>query len=203
VNGKYSIDYTPETMCFFKDKFDDSGNTTFVGLFATMFHKDDIEIIEGETYRQNDFNTSQEIKAFQIQDNKLIELENVFDIYDNKIFTNFLDCRDLNNDGYSDFSRHVFSRTSGYEIPRERGGVPVININNSQGSLIEYENNTSYQMPGHSLLIDAQHGQGYPKDVNGDGVEDIVVFGETMRNEFNNYDGSIEIYLGNYNFSID
>ena len=34
-----------------------------------------IEIIEGETYRQNDFNTSQEIKAFQIQDNKLIELE--------------------------------------------------------------------------------------------------------------------------------
>jgi hypothetical protein len=58
-------------------------------------------------------------------------------------------------------------------------------------------------MPGHSLLIDAQHGQGYPKDVNGDGVEDIVVFGETMRNEFNNYDGSIEIYLGNYNFSID
>ena len=58
-------------------------------------------------------------------------------------------------------------------------------------------------MPGHSLLIDAQHGQGYPKDVNGDGVEDIVVFGETMRNEFNNYDGSIEIYLGNFNFSID
>jgi len=58
-------------------------------------------------------------------------------------------------------------------------------------------------MPGHTLLIDAQHGQGYPKDVNGDGIEDIVVFGETMRNEFNNYDGSIEIYLGNYNFSID
>jgi len=203
VNGKYSIDYTPETMCFFKDKFDDSGNTTFVGLFATMFHKDDIEIIEGETYRQDDFNASQEIKVFQIQDNKLVELENVFDIYDNKIFTNFLDCRDLNNDGYSDFSRNVFSRTSGYEIPRERGGTPVININNSQGSLVEYENNASYQMPGHSLLIDAQHGQGYPKDVNGDGIEDIVVFGETMRNEFNNYDGSIEIYLGNYNFSID
>jgi hypothetical protein len=50
--------------------------------------------------------------------------------------------------------------------------------------------------------LDAGHGQGFPRDVNGDGIEDLVVYGETMRNEFNNYDGSIEIYLGNYNFSL-
>jgi len=57
-------------------------------------------------------------------------------------------------------------------------------------------------MPGHSLLSDAGHGQGYTRDVNGDSLEDIVVFGETARNEFNRYDGSIEIYLANYDFTL-
>ena len=202
VNGEYSIDYTPETMCFFEDKFDDSGNTTFLGLFATSFHKEGREIIEGETYNQNNCNTSQEVKVFQIQDNKMVQIESPFNIYDNQVFANFLDCRDLNNDGYTDFSRNVFSRSYGYETPRLRGGTPIININNTEGQMVEYENNKSYEMPGHELLLDAGHGQGFPRDVNGDGVEDIVVFGETMRNEFNNYDGSIEIYLGNYNFSL-
>ena len=68
--------------------------------------------------------------------------------------------------------------------------------------MIEYENNQSYEMPGHESLLDAGHGQGFPRDVNGDGIEDLVVYGETMRNKFNNYDGSIEVYLGNYNFSL-
>jgi len=74
--------------------------------------------------------------------------------------------------------------------------------------MIEYENNSNYLIPGHSLLESkdqyegAGHGQGYFHDVNKDGVMDIVVFGETMRNDFNDYDGSIEIYLGNFNLDL-
>ena len=55
---------------------------------------------------------------------------------------------------------------------------------------------------GDNINDSAGHGQGYFYDVNSDGVVDIVVFGETMRNDFNNYDGSIEIYLGNFNLEL-
>ena len=202
VDGEYVVDYTPETMCFFEDDFDDSGNITFAALFASGEHKEGKAIIEGETYRDDDFNAVQITKIFQIQDNKIVELEDAFDQYDQYVFTNFLDCRDINNDGYADFSRHAFSRSYGYVTPRERGGTPVLSINNKDNKLIDYENNQSYEMPGHSLLLDAGHGQGYTRDINNDGLEDLVVFGETMRNEYNQYDGSIEIYLNYYEFEL-
>ena len=136
------------------------------------------------------------------------EIENPFDSFDEYLFANFMDCKDLNNDGYADYARNVFSRTYGYEVPRDRGGTPILNLNNKFGEMIEYEDNANYLMPGHSLLQgdnindSAGHGQGYFYDVNSDGVVDIVVFGETMRNDFNNYDGSIEIYLGNFNLEL-
>lgn len=202
IDGDFVADYTPETMCFFEDKFDDSGNITFAALFASQVHRDGRPIREGETYRDDEFDAVQDVKIFQIIDRQIVELDSPFDRYDNLLFTNFLDCRDINNDGYADFVRHVFSRTYGYVVPRERGGTPVVHLNNKAGGFVEYENNQATVMPGHSLLSDAGHGQGYTRDVNGDSLEDIVVFGETTRNEFNRYDGSIEIYLANYDFTL-
>ena len=203
VDGEYVAGYTPETMCFMDGKFDNSENITFVALFGTRKHKEGETIIEGGSYNDDEFNARQISKVFQIQDDKIVEIEAPFDLYDEFLFTNFLDCRDINNDGYADFSRHVFSRTYGYEVPRDRGGTPVLSINNKDNKLIDYENNQSYEMPGHSLLLDAGHGQGYTRDINNDGLEDLVVFGETMRNEYNQYDGSIEIYLNYYEFELN
>ncbi|MGB2387997.1 MAG: hypothetical protein ACPIB6_04260 [Henriciella sp.] len=202
VDGDLVADYTPETMCFFDDKFDDSGHRTFAALFASQVHKTGRLITEGETYSDDEFNARQDVKIFQIQDDEIVELNNPFDRYNDLLFTNFLDCRDINNDGYADFTRHVFSRTFGYVVPRERGGTPTVHINDRTGRLVDYENDQGFEMPGHSLLLNAGHGQGYTRDVNGDGIEDIVVYGETTRNEFNSYDGSIEVYTGSYDFSL-
>lgn len=209
INNEYVIGYVPQTMCFFEDKFDDSGNITFAAMFQSTIPKDGRAIVEGETYDENESYNIQGITIFQIQENKIIELENPFDIYNKSLFANFLDCRDLNNDGYADFSRHVFSGTPPvYQESWQRGGTPVINLNNKAGKLIEYENNQGYEMPGHSLLtreppFDANNGQGYTRDINGDGIEDIVVYGTSMFGSiYTGYDASIEIYLGNYNLAL-
>ena len=58
-------------------------------------------------------------------------------------------------------------------------------------------------MPGHSLLKDADNGQGDTRDINGDGIEDIVVYAESMfGSQYTGYDASIEIYLGNYHLTL-
>ena len=204
VNGEYVIGYAPQTMCFFEDKFDDSGNITFAVLFQSTLPKDGSAVVEGGSYIENEQYNIQGITVFQIQENKIVEIENPFDIYNKSLFANFLDCRDLNNDGYADFSRHVFSHTPPVYLESwQRGGTPVINLNNKAGGLVEYENNQGYEIPGHSLLKDANNGQGYTRDINGDGIEDIVVYAETMfGSQYNCYDASIEVYLGNYNLLL-
>ena len=199
-NG-YVADFTPQTICFFEDKIDDENKPTFLALYLTYTLKEG-EIEEGGSYRFDDFWETQAHKFFQIVDDKIVEIESVLDAYDDKLFANFIDCRDMNNDGYTDFSRRVWSKRTAYETPRERGGTPIIHINNKLGEMIEYESNRSYEMPGHSLLMDANQGQGYFRDVNNDGVEDLVLFGMSVDSQYSSYDGSIEVYLGEYGFIL-
>jgi len=200
-NGRYVANLAPQTMCFFKTRIDDSENISFLALYQSQALKEG-EIIEGESYQSSDFFEIQPHKLFQIENDAIVEISGTFDVYDDKVFANFIDCRDLNNDGYSDFARHVWSRTIGYEVPRTRGGAPVLNVNRGDGEMLEYESNTSSLLPGHSQLMEANQGQGYFRDVNGDGIEDLVLFGMEADNPYESYDGSIEIYLGRYSFAL-
>ena len=76
LEGEYVLDFTPETMCFFEEKVDDSGKIAFLALFATNKHKNDIPIIEGQTYSDSDFNARQVAKFFLTDGDSIEEIEN-------------------------------------------------------------------------------------------------------------------------------
>ena len=44
--------------------------------------------------------------------------------------------------------------------------------------------------------------RGYFRDINNDGVEDLVLFGNLVDSQYSSYDGSIEVYLGEYSFTL-
>ena len=61
---------------------------------------------------------------------------------------------------------------------------------------VNYEVATEVVLPGHSIVD--ENAQGYMYDVNSDGFQDVVVFGETTA-----HDGTIEIYTANKHLSLN
>lgn len=195
IDGRYIVDYTPQTMCFLNNYSGNDEGIYIVALYSGGEYKYG-EIDPENTYNQDDFDLLQFVKLYTFESNKIIELDKNIIGVNEYIFANFVSCNDINNDGFSDLVRNVFSRDYGYKTPWLRGGAPEVYINNKLNELDNYELKTGFSFPGHKY--EQNYMQGFMSDINNDGISDIVVFGQ----QASRGDGNIEIYFGKRNLNL-
>lgn len=195
IDGRYIVDYTPQTMCFLNNFSENDEGIYTVALYSGGEYKYG-DIDPENTYNQDDFNVLQFVKLYKYESKKITELEKKIIGVNEEIFANFISCNDINNDGFSELVRNVFSREHGYSTPWLRGGAPEVFINNKLNELENYELTTGFSFPGHRYEQNSM--QGFMDDINDDGITDIVVYGERVSSA----DGNIEIYFGKRNLNL-
>ena len=144
------------------------------------------------TYDIDEFDDHRFMLVFDIVDGELVKRSQPFVNEPNNYNANFFDCKDINADGLVDIVISQFSRAK-HDILL--GGRPLVFLNNGN-QFVNYEVATDVVLPGHSIVED--NAQGYMFDVNKDGYQDVVVFGETTT-----LDGTIEIYTANKHLSLN
>ena len=182
-------------MCFLNNYPGNDEGIYLVALYSGGEYRYG-EIDPSKTYNQDDFDALQFVKMYKFESEKIIELDKNIVGVNEYIFANFISCNDINNDGFSDLVRNVFSRDYGYKTPWLRGGAPEVYINNKLNELDNYELKTGFSFPGHKY--EQNYMQGFMDDINEDGIADIVVFGQ----QASRGDGNIEIYFGKRNLNL-
>lgn len=141
------------------------------------------QIIEGQTYDQDDNTPVIKMLFFEIVGNSFVLQPSPIVNEEQQANANFYDCTDVNNDGYDDLVVRAFSHS--FE-GREEGGLPIIYLNDQQGNLVNIDRNG---FPEYTAQHDAQ---GFLFDVNGDELPDLVLFPDNINQFSTNSD--IHIY---------
>lgn len=183
VNGELLVGVGASQMCVI-------GEETVVAMFDGQKHPTQ-EMDPNITYDMDEFDDHRFILVFDIVDGELVQREQPFVNEPNNYNANFFDCKDINGDGNTDIVISQFSRSK-YDILL--GGRPLVFLNDGN-QFVNYEVATEVVLPGHSIV--RENAQGYMYDVNSDGYQDVVVFGETTQ-----HDGTIEIYTANKHLSL-
>ena len=184
VDGELIVGAGASQMCVI-------GEETVVAMFDGQKHPTQ-EMDPNVTYYINEFNDHRFILVFDIVDGELVQRVQPFVDEPNNYNANFFDCKDINADGLTDIVISQFSRSKNDIL---LGGRPLVFLNNGN-QFVNYEVATEVVLPGHSIVD--ENAQGYMYDVNSDGYQDVVVFGETTA-----HDGTIEIYTANKHLSLN
>ena len=197
LNGKEFLGYGAEVFCFM-EKYDESSEMTFVAFQNGEVLKSGGKMTlsgNGVSYNQTDDMTPYHLLSFfKIIDNKLQLIENVVINEQGKMGGFFMDCLDINKDGFTDIS--IAAISSDY-YDRDAGGVPILYLNDGNGHLV---NSNIRKIPGKYQKFGASEEVGYFHDVNNDEKIDLIIlpnslgFDNDIRNEPTADD--IYIYLG-------
>jgi hypothetical protein len=153
-------------------------------LSAEMYSLGDV--VQGETYDQDDFVPVQRFSFFEIAEGGLVLRASPIVNEEFRINANFYDCTDINNDGYTDLVVQGYSRS---HEGREEGGLPTIYMNDQRGLLINVDRNDFPRYP------EGNSASGYLHDINGDEMPDLVLFPDAI-NEFST-ESDIHIHFAN------
>jgi len=153
----------------------------------------DEEIVAGQIYDERNARPVNVLQFFRIDENQLVPVESPIVNEEININANFFDCSDINNDGLADVV--VYAYTQPWAGSRENaGGKPIVYINDGAGSLVK---KSLEAIPEHSTAGKNGVGpslQSLVRDMNGDGVKDIILMGEQT--------GGVGSSVGNFEIHI-
>jgi len=181
IGDHYTVGVATDEMCKL-DNFSGNGNSAVaVELWGSSF-REDILVEDGYNYSNEDLENYRNLKVYEIANGKMIDKhpETTAKRYN----AYYMECTDLNNDGFSDVLIQKSNRDSTYQSD------PIVYINNN-GELTLYQAQDEDHFPDHSGTKKYQYWGGVSRliDVDSDGLVDLVTF-----NTYPHADSVIEIY---------
>ena len=144
------------------------GNSLLVGKLSSAEYPE--EFVEGALYDQDDFLNSQKFVFMEIVEGELVLRDTPIYQDIRNVTGNFFDCRDINSDGLPDLAFYAYTRP-GFDERTEERGKPILYLNDGLGNLIQRDLSAISGHPRGNEL------QSRFWDVDGDGIEDLMLFG--------------------------
>jgi hypothetical protein len=174
VNGTETTSLSTEAFCFM-DKYDDSGDMTFAAFENSNTLRSQEKFVlsgNGVGYDSTEIVPFHSLSIFKIIDGKMVLVENALIKENGFIIGFFMDCLDVNQDGYTDIS--IAAMSEDYHYDRDFGGVPILYMNDGNGHLV---NSNVSEIPGKFNRDGVRFSEvGSFHDVNNDGVLDLIIF---------------------------
>jgi len=180
-NGEELIGAAFNKFCVLESLTADGPPLIVAKLSGTKYK--DGELDPNIVYSENDFKVVNLLQFFEFSPTGLTLVPSPVQNEDIEVNYNFFDCTDINGDGYADIVAWVLSQPV---VQVDRGGKPLVYLNNGSGQLIPKDIDTLPRIEP----LDGWGVDGFFFDVDQDNVADMILKGTTTH--INN--GNIEIY---------
>lgn len=174
-DGELYLDGGMDQMCLVED-LDGNGTPGIAAKISLGVHETLDEFDEETIYSQGDFRQANRLAVLKLSESGFTQVNNAIINEHLLVNYNFFHCRDLNNNGLTDIVAYGYSDGSSENTD---GGRPLLYLNNGEG---KFELRPLIDIPVHTHLNDpgmTNRFQGRMYDMNGNGIEDILLFGTT------------------------
>lgn len=170
LDGKQYAMGAFDELCVMHD-FDSSEDIIIIAKFSAVKFVDTVD--RNKVYEQNELAPAQSMVFFKTDNGNLIRMDSPLAGEIEEHNSNFYNCSDVNDNGYSDLVVSVLS-TSWLGDDYDFGGNPLIYLNDRNGNLVRI-GTESYP------TFDSGHSQGFLHDVNSNGLFDLVLFQQNIQ----------------------